>query len=106
MFRGSKVAEPNNLNENDVADFLKAIAHPTRIKILKTIYEKDFCVNDISEKLKLNQPNTSQHLAILKDKNLLIKVKRGNEVCYKVKTPEIIKFIEEAANLIEKLTES
>ncbi len=99
-----KVGQINNINETKIADFFKAIAHPTRIKILKTVYQNDFCVNDISEQLKLNQPNTSQHLAILKEKNILVKIKKGNEVCYKVKDPAVIKLIEEAADLIKKLS--
>jgi len=91
------------IDENKVANFFKAISHPTRINILKTIYEKDFCVNDITNQLKLNQPNTSQHLAILKDKNILLKTKKGNEVCYKIKDPSIMNIIEKAQELVEKL---
>jgi len=91
------------IDNNKLADFFKAIAHPTRIDILKTIYERDICVNDISNELNINQPNTSQHLAILKNHNILKKVKKGNEVCYKIKDKSIIKLISEAEKLIEQL---
>lgn len=93
------------VNENKVANFFKAIAHPTRINILRAIKDHDFCVNDISDLLKLNQPNTSQHLAILKNKNILVKTKKGNEVCYRINDPEIMKLLEDAENIIGRLKE-
>lgn len=91
------------VDDNKIAGFFKAIAHPTRINILRAIYEKNICVNDISKELNINQPNTSQHLAILKNHNLLWKTKKGNEACYKIKDEDIIKLIKEAEKLIEKL---
>ena len=91
------------IDDNKLAGFFKAIAHPTRINILRTIYEKDICVNDISKELSINQPNTSQHLAILKNHNLLKKSKKGNEACYKIKDDGIIKIIEQVEKLIKKL---
>ena len=92
-------------NENKIAGFFKAIAHPTRINILRAIEENDFCVNDISDLLDLNQPNTSQHLAILKNKNILAKTKKGNEVCYRLKDPSIMKLIKTAESIIDTLKE-
>jgi len=93
------------VNENKVANFFKAIAHPTRINILRAIKDHDFCVNDISDLLKLNQPNTSQHLAILKNKNILVKTKKGNEVCYRINDPEIMNLLEDAEKIIGRLKE-
>jgi ArsR family transcriptional regulator len=94
------------IDENKVASFFKAIAHPTRINILRTIHNQNFCVNDISDYLKLNQPNTSQHLAILKDKKILSKTKTGNEVCYWINDPSIMDIIEKTEKLIEKLNQT
>lgn len=91
------------VDENKIANFFKAIAHPTRINILKTIHQSDFCVNDLSDQLHLNQPNTSQHLAILKNKNIITKTKKGNEVCYRIKDPNIMRIIENAEHLIDHL---
>ena len=91
------------IDEQRVADFFKAIAHPTRISILRTIYRHNYCVNDISDLLHLNQPNTSQHLSILKEKNILEKSKNGNEVCYRIKNPAVIDLIEEAERIITSL---
>ncbi len=91
------------IDEQSIADFFKAIAHPTRINILKAIYEHDYCVNDISGLLNLNQPNTSQHLSILKEKNIIQKTKKGNEVCYRIRDSSIIGLITEAEKIIGNL---
>jgi ArsR family transcriptional regulator len=91
------------IDEQSVADFFKAIAHPTRISILKTVYNNNLCVNDISGKLHLNQPNTSQHLSILKEKRILKKTKRGNEVCYNIRDESVMRLIDEAESIINNL---
>jgi len=88
------------VDEQSVADFFKAIGHPTRISILKTIYNKNLCVNDISGELNLNQPNTSQHLSILKEKRILKKTKMGNEVCYRIRDDAIMNLIDKAEKII------
>jgi ArsR family transcriptional regulator len=92
-------------DEKRLAQFFKAIAHPTRINILKTIRNHPFCVNDISSRLKLNQPNTSQHLAILSKRNILEKTRKGTEVCYRVKDPTVMRIVESAEKLLKKLGE-
>ena len=91
------------IDEQSIADFFKAIGHPTRISILKTVYNNNLCVNDISGKLHLNQPNTSQHLSILKEKRILKKTKKGNEVCYEIRNDAIMSLIDEAEKIIGNL---
>ena len=91
------------VDEQSIADFFKAIGHPTRISILKTVYNNNLCVNDISGKLHLNQPNTSQHLSILKEKRILKKTKKGNEVCYEIRNDAIMSLIDEAEKIIGNL---
>jgi DNA-binding transcriptional ArsR family regulator len=91
------------VNEQSVADFFKAIGHPTRISILRAVYNNNLCVSDISGILHLNQPNTSQHLSILKDKRILKKTKRGNEVCYRIRDESIMDLIGEAEKIIGNL---
>jgi len=91
------------VDEQSVADFFKAIGHPTRLSILRTIYNKNLCVNDISDELSLNQPNTSQHLSILKEKRILKKTKRGNEVCYKLRDKAIMNLIDQAEKILVSL---
>ena len=63
---------------------LKAMSHPLRLKILCTLGEKEVSVQDIVEQVGTSQSNISQHLAILRDKGILISRKDANRVYYRV----------------------
>ncbi|MDO7787655.1 ArsR/SmtB family transcription factor [Desulforamulus aquiferis] len=82
------------------ADLFKAIAHPTRIRILELLKDGELCVCDIFEELNVEQANTSQHLAILKKQDILQSRKEGLRVIYSIKYPEIIDILKTADNLL------
>lgn len=63
---------------------LKAIAHPLRLKILCVVGDQEVCVQDIVEAVGTSQSNISQHLAILRDKEVLQTRKDANRVYYRV----------------------
>ncbi|MEY2631682.1 MAG: hypothetical protein RIR00_336 [Pseudomonadota bacterium] len=63
---------------------LKAIAHPLRLKILCVIGDQESCVQDIVDAVGTSQSNISQHLAILREKGVLMARKDANRVFYRV----------------------
>jgi DNA-binding transcriptional ArsR family regulator len=63
---------------------LKAIAHPLRLKILCVVGDQEVCVQDIVEHVGTSQSNISQHLAILREKGVLLTRKDANRVFYRV----------------------
>ena len=63
---------------------LKAMSHPLRLKILCTLGDDEVSVQDIVEKVGTSQSNISQHLAILRDKGILMSRKDANRVYYRV----------------------
>ena len=76
-----------------VSALLKAIGHPTRLRILERIAERELCVSDLEDALGLRQPNVSQHLAVLRDRGLVIAERRGNMTCYYLADPRIAEVI-------------
>lgn len=54
----------------DIAEQLKVLADPARLRILKELLlvreEKNICVKDLAERLGISQPNVSHHLKVLK----------------------------------------
>ena len=64
---------------------LKAISHPLRLKILCVLGDKEFSVQDIVSCVGTSQSNISQHLAILRDKEVLASRKDANRVFYHAK---------------------
>ena len=63
---------------------LKGIAHPLRLKILCVIGDREVCVQEIVDLVGTSQSNISQHLAILREKNVLMTRKDANRVFYRV----------------------
>lgn len=72
---------------------LKAIAHPLRLKILCVIGADEACVQDIVNTVGTSQSNISQHLAILRDKEVLLSRKDANRVFYRVGDPRTLQLI-------------
>jgi DNA-binding transcriptional ArsR family regulator len=72
------------------ADVFQALAHPTRIAILEFLSEGELSAGALIEKLGMEQANVSQHLAVLRAKQLVSNRKTGNQVFYSVRDPIII----------------
>jgi ArsR family transcriptional regulator len=72
---------------------IKAIAHPLRLKILCVLGDKEISVQDIVADVGTSQSNISQHLAILRDKEVLATRKDANRVYYRISDPRTIKLI-------------
>ncbi|BCV21673.1 ArsR/SmtB family transcription factor [Moorella sp. Hama-1] len=86
------------------AEFFKALAHPTRVRIINFLFYGERCVCELIDELELEQPNVSQHLAILRKQDLVDTTKKGLQVFYRITDPRIItlmKLVEEI--IVEKL---
>ena len=75
------------------ADIFQALAHPTRIAILELLSDGELSAGALIEKLGMEQANVSQHLAVLRAKQLVSNRKAGNQVFYSVRDPIIIKVL-------------
>jgi ArsR family transcriptional regulator len=72
---------------------LKAISHPLRLKILCVVGDEEVCVQDIVDAVGTSQSNISQHLAILRDKDVLQTRKNANRVYYRVADARTLQLI-------------
>jgi DNA-binding transcriptional ArsR family regulator len=72
---------------------LKAMSHPLRLKILCTLGDQELSVQDSVERVGTSQSNISQHLAILRDKNILASRKDANRVYYRVGDSRTLRLI-------------
>lgn len=69
--------------QNEIANQLKALAHPARIAILEHLLKVNSCIcNDIVSEVNLAQPTISQHLKELKQANLIKGTIEGKSICY------------------------
>jgi DNA-binding transcriptional ArsR family regulator len=75
------------------ADIFQALAHPTRIAILEFLSAGELSAGALIEKLGLEQATVSQHLAVLRAKQLVLNRKAGNQVFYSVRDPILIEVL-------------
>jgi DNA-binding transcriptional ArsR family regulator len=76
------------------AEIFQALAHPTRIAILDLLREGELTAGTFSDRLGLEQANLSQHLAILRAKQIVTTRKAGNQVFYSMRDPLIWKMLD------------
>src|ERR1700722_16653297 len=76
------------------ADVFQALAHPPRIAILEFLSEGELSAGALIEKLGMEQANVSQHLAVLRAKQIVSPRKVGNQVFYSVRVPIILEVLE------------
>src|SRR5215217_5769765 len=69
------------------AQFFRALAHPTRIRILETLVRRERTVQELQEALALDQPVVSQQLAVLRHQGIVSARKEGASVCYALRDP-------------------
>ena len=69
------------------AQFFRALAHPTRIRILEALVRRDRTVQELQEQLALDQPVVSQQLAVLRHQGIVSPRKEGSSVRYALRDP-------------------
>jgi DNA-binding transcriptional ArsR family regulator len=69
------------------ARFFRALAHPTRIRILEILVRRGYTVQELQQALTLDQPTVSQQLAVLRNQNVVSARKEGLSVRYTVRDP-------------------
>jgi len=75
------------------SEILKVLGHPIRLKIVAGLMSQSCNVKKIWECLNLPQATVSQHLALLKNKDIITGRREGVEVYYQVTSPEAIRIV-------------
>jgi len=90
----------NDININDIkqyeeiADLLKAIAHPARICIIRGLMNKGSCnVSYMQNCLNLPQSTVSQHLQKLKSLGIIKGERNGLQINYSICNKTIVSII-------------
>ena len=69
------------------AEFFKAVAHPTRIRILELLRNGEKSVGELQREIASEGSTVSQQLAILRMKNMVDTRKLGNVIYYRLCDP-------------------
>jgi DNA-binding transcriptional ArsR family regulator len=76
------------------ASIFQALSHPTRIAIVEALREGELSAGAIQERLGLEQANLSQHLAILRSRQIVVNRKEGNQVFYSLRNPVLLEVLD------------
>jgi len=77
----------------------KALADPTRLKILECIKDGERCICEIIPYTGKSQPNVSQHLKVMKYAGIIDERKDGTKIMIKVSNREIFNIIDQVKRL-------
>ncbi len=71
------------------AEISKTLAHPLRIALLHILKDGEKTVNELVDILGASQSNISQHLALMRQRQIVKTRKKGSAVYYRVSSPKI-----------------
>jgi len=76
------------------ADFCFALSDPNRILMLYALSEKPLNVTELTNELGLNQPTTSRHLKVMRERGLVQTVRSGTTVTYHLTDQRLIQALD------------
>ncbi len=84
------------------AEILKALAQPTRLKILELLRNGEKCICEIVPAINGEQSNISRHISLMQKSNLVTTRKDGVKVMVKVSDARVFEILDSIALLLKK----
>lgn len=75
------------------AEYFKALAHPTRVRILELLTEGEKSVGELQVGLGPDGAAASQQLAILRLRNIVDTRRAGTSIYYRLRDPEVVQIL-------------
>ncbi len=72
------------------AEMCKVFSHPKRLELIDVLRDREMTVNELAERLGLAPANLSQHLAMMRERHILVARKEGNLVYYRIANPKLL----------------
>lgn len=76
------------------AQVFQALAHPTRIAIVDALRDGEKTAGALVTQLAVEQANLSQHLAVLRTRQVVNGRKAGNQVYYSLRDPVLTEVLD------------
>ena len=76
------------------SEIFQGLANPTRIALVELLREGELSAGQLIEKLGIEQANASQHLAVLRAKQIVLSRKVGNQVYYSIRDHALIEVLD------------
>ncbi len=80
-------------NAGEAAEFLKKLAHPSRLMIVCALVDGERAVRDLEDTLGIRQPGLSQQIAELRDAGFIVGRKESKHMYYRLEDGRVSEFI-------------
>ena len=70
------------------ADFLRAVAHPGRLRIICALIEGERSASSLARHAHLSATGLSQHASVLEAEGLILRRRKARSVLYRLHAPE------------------
>lgn len=77
----------------NAATLLRALANPTRLMLLCSLVEGERSVGELNKRIPLSQSALSQHLARLRDEDLVATRRESQTIYYRIADPMVLELI-------------
>mgnify|MGYP001658157175 CR=1 FL=1 len=94
--------DPQDINLQKQAEIFKALGHPSRLLIVKSLASNEMCVCKLQEIVKSDISTVSKHLAILKNAKIVSSRREGTSIIYKLNICCLPTFLKCTENIINK----
>ena len=84
------------------AEVLRALAQPTRLRILEFLRGGERCICEIVPALNGEQSNISRHISLMQKSHLVTTRKDGVKVMVKVTDPEIFNILDRVSKMLRE----
>ena len=84
------------------AEILKALAQPTRLKILELLRNGERCICEIVPAINGEQSNISRHISLMQKSHLVTTRKDGVRVMVKVSDPKIFEILDRVSVILKQ----
>lgn len=82
------------------AEFFKTLSHPTRIRVLELLSEREHSVGEMLRVMGIEGSNLSQQLAVLRRAGLVSTRKEGSTVYYSLVSDQIANLMSVARSIL------
>ena len=76
------------------AEMCKVFSHPKRLELINILRDKEMSAGELGERLGLTPANLSQHLAMMRERHILLSRKEGNMVYYRIANPKLLQIFD------------
>src|SRR5262245_5322933 len=83
------------------AELFKALAHPTRVKIVDLLRGPARTVSELQADLQIEPSSVSQQLAVLRAKHIVGARREGTSVYYSVRDPQVFVLLDVARRIFD-----